>query len=179
MTRVDEPAASAAGLDCATPKSPKFGFHRTNVAGSLTGRGSVGTVLGHFWKELDPMPFFENTYAPILVLLFAALLFALTPLALAWLWARKFSPGKPGTIKNATYECGLESKGDAWVQFKADYYLYAIMFLIFDVETIFLLPFAVAFTGLSAGAFVAMMIFLLLLVEGLVWAWQKGVLTWR
>jgi len=65
------------------------------------------------------------------------------------------------------------------VHFKAEYYLYAIIFLIFDVETIFLLPFAVAFKGLGAGAFVAMMIFLLLLVEGLAWAWQKGVLTWR
>jgi NADH-quinone oxidoreductase subunit A len=109
----------------------------------------------------------------------AALLFALAPLGLAWLWAKKFSPRKPGPGKNAIYECGLESKGDAWVQFNAEYYLYAIIFLIFDVETLFLLPFAVAFQGLTAGAFIAMMIFLLLLVEGLVWAWQKGVLTWK
>ena len=65
------------------------------------------------------------------------------------------------------------------MQFKAEYYLYAIIFLIFDVETIFVLPFAVAFNGLSAGAFVAMMVFLLLLVEGLFWAWRKGVLTWE
>jgi NADH-quinone oxidoreductase subunit A len=113
------------------------------------------------------------------VLLVAAILFALTPLGLAWLWAKKFSPRKPGPGKNAIYECGLESKGDAWVQFKAEYYLYAIIFLIFDVETIFLLPFAVAFGGLTVGACVAMMVFLLLLVEGLVWAWQKGVLTWK
>ncbi len=53
------------------------------------------------------------------------------------------------------------------------------MFLIFDVETIFLLPFAVSFAGLPAGAFIAMMIFILLLAEGLVWAWQKGVLNWK
>lgn len=118
-------------------------------------------------------------YLPILILMIAAVGFALTPLGLAWLWARRFSPRKPGRDKNATYECGLESKGDAWVQFKAEYYLYAIMFLVFDVETIFLLPFAVAFTKLSAGAFVAMMIFLGLLVEGLLWAWNKGVLTWK
>jgi NADH-quinone oxidoreductase subunit A len=115
----------------------------------------------------------------IFVLLLAAVLFALTPLALAWLWAKKFSPRKPGPGKNAIYECGLESKGDAWVQFKAEYYLYAIIFLIFDVETIFVLPFAVAFSGLSVGAFVAMMVFLLLLAEGLFWAWRKGVLTWN
>jgi NADH-quinone oxidoreductase subunit A len=113
------------------------------------------------------------------VLLVAAILFALTPLGLARLWAKKFSPRKPGPGKNAIYECGLESKGDAWMQFKAEYYLYAIIFLIFDVETIFLLPFAVAFGGLTVGACVAMMVFLLLLVEGLVWAWQKGVLTWK
>ncbi len=121
----------------------------------------------------------SNPYLLILVLLAGALGFALVPLGLAWLWAKKFSPRKPGPDKNAIYECGLESKGDAWVQFKAEYYLYAIVFLIFDVETIFLLPFAVAFTGLPVGAFIAMMVFMLLLVEGLVWAWQKGVLTWK
>ena len=101
------------------------------------------------------------------------------PLLLAVLWARFFSPKKPGASKNATYECGIDVKGTGWIQFNADYYLYAIVFLVFDVETIFLLPFAAAFTGLSAGACVAMLIFLLLLIEGLVWAWAKGVLTWR
>ena len=125
------------------------------------------------------MPAADHSYLPVILLLLGAAAFALGPLALAWLWAKKYSPRKPGPSKSATYECGLESKGDAWVQFKADYYLYAILFLIFDVETIFLLPFAVAFTGLAAGAFIAMMVFLLLLVEGLVWAWQKGVLTWK
>ena len=109
----------------------------------------------------------------------AAVLFALVPLGLARLWARSFSPQKPGPEKNATYECGVESTGDAWVQFKSEYYIYAIVFLIFDVETIFLLPFAVAFTGLSVGGFGAILIFLLLLVEGLIWAWRKGVLTWK
>jgi len=120
-----------------------------------------------------------SPYLLIVVLLVGAAGFALTPLVLAWLWAKKFSPRKPGKDKNAIYECGLESKGDAWVQFKAEYYLYSIIFLIFDVETIFLLPFAVAFNRLSVGAFVAMIVFLLLLVEGLAWAWQKGVLTWK
>ena len=124
----------------------------------------------------------QGEYNPnffMVVLLLGAIGFALTPLLLAHLWANKFSPNKPGPDKNAIYECGLESKGDAWVQFKSEYYLYGIIFLIFDVETIFLLPFAVSFTGLGVGAFIAMMIFLLLLVEGLVWAWHKGVLTWR
>ena len=108
-----------------------------------------------------------------------AVVFAVTPLILARLWAAKFSPQKPGPEKNATYECGLEAKGDTLVQFRSQYYLYGIIFLIFDVEVVFLLPFAVAFTGISVGAFVAMMIFILLLVEGLAWAWAKGVLVWQ
>jgi NADH:ubiquinone oxidoreductase subunit 3 (subunit A) len=120
-----------------------------------------------------------SPYLFIVILMVAAALFALTPLALAWIWARYFSPAKPGQIKNSTYECGLESKGDAWIQFRSEYYLYGIIFLIFDVETIFLLPFAAAFTGLSVGGFLAMMLFLLLLVEGLVWAWTKGILEWK
>lgn len=64
------------------------------------------------------------------------------------------------------------------MQFQSQYYLYAIIFLIFDVEAIFLVPFAVAFTELSVGAFVAMLVFLLLLLEGLIWAWSKGCLNW-
>lgn len=107
------------------------------------------------------------------------LLAALVPLGLAWLWARLFSPNKPGPSKNATYECGLDAKGTGWVQFKSDYYLYAIVFLVFDVETIFLLPFATAFKDLSVSACLAMLLFLLLLVEGLVWACVKGVLAWK
>lgn len=119
-----------------------------------------------------------SPYTFIALLILATLLFALTPLLLAWLWAKKFSPRKPGLEKNATYECGLESKGDAWIQFKSEYYLYAIVFLVFDVEAVFLLPFAVAFGGLSVGACLGMLVFVLLLAEGLVWAWKKGVLTW-
>src|SRR5215470_719176 len=123
-----------------------------------------------------------ESYSPYLFLaVFAAVafLFAVGPLILARVWAMFYAPPKPGREKNAIYECGLESRGDAWVQFRSEYYLYGIIFLIFDVETIFLLPFAVAFTGLGAGAFISLMVFLLLLVEGLVWAWRKGVLTWK
>jgi NADH-quinone oxidoreductase subunit A len=120
----------------------------------------------------------NSIYLPVIVLLLAAIGFALSPLLLAWLWAKKFSPHKPGPSKNAIYECGLESVGDAWIQFKPGYYLYGIIFLVFDVETIFLLPFAVAFTGFSMAESVAMAIFLLLLIEGLVWAFQKNVLVW-
>lgn len=125
------------------------------------------------------MPVEHDAYLALLVLLGCALLFAVAPLALARLWARKFAPARPGPVKNATYECGLESKGDPWVRFGSGYYLYAIVFLFFDVEAVFLLPFAAAFPELPAGAFVAMLVFLFLLAEGLVWAWHKGVLTWK
>jgi len=107
-----------------------------------------------------------------------ALVFPVAPLVLAWLWRRFFQTPKPGAAKNATYECGIESQGEAQIQFQSQFYLYCIIFLIFDVESIFLVPFAVAFTGLPFGAFVAILIFLLLLLEGLVWAWGKGCLTW-
>jgi NADH:ubiquinone oxidoreductase subunit 3 (subunit A) len=121
---------------------------------------------------------FIDIYGPIAILMIAAVGFAISPLVMAWLWAKKFSPRKPGPVKNATYECGLESKDDALIPFRPEYYLYAIVFLIFDVEAVFLLPFAVAFNGLTVGASIAMLIFLLLLAEGLVWTWRKGILTW-
>jgi NADH:ubiquinone oxidoreductase subunit 3 (subunit A) len=120
----------------------------------------------------------SSPYFSLAVLFAVALGFGLAPLGLAWLWQKVFSPAKPNAIKNDIYECGLHSRGDAWVQFRSAYYLYAIIFLIFDVEAIFLLPFAVAFTGLGAAACVSMLVFVLLLIEGLAWAWAKGVLTW-
>lgn len=120
----------------------------------------------------------NGPYLPVVVLLLAAIAFAVSPLVLAWMWAKKFSPHKPGPSKNAIYECGLESTGRPWVQFNPGYYLYAIVFLVFDVEAVFLLPFAVAFTGLTATECIAMLVFLLLLVEGLLWAYKKNVLVW-
>jgi NADH-quinone oxidoreductase subunit A len=122
---------------------------------------------------MTPSPYFF-----LVIFTGVALIFPVMPLALAWLWRRFFQPPKPGTAKNATYECGVESLGEAQIQFHSQFYLYAIIFLIFDVESIFLVPFAVAFTGLTLGAFVAILIFLLLLLEGLVWAWGKGCLNW-
>src|ERR1700752_475676 len=119
-----------------------------------------------------------NPYLFIVIFIGVAVTFPLMPLALARLWRKFFQPPKPGVQKSATYECGVESIGDAQIQFQSQYYLYAIIFLIFDVEAVFLVPFAVAFTGLPLGAFIAILVFLLLLVEGLVWAWGKGCLNW-
>ena len=119
-----------------------------------------------------------SPYLFLIIFAAVAIAFPIMPLGLAWLWRRFFQPPKPGAAKNATYECGVESLGDAQIQFQSQFYLYCIIFLIFDVESIFLVPFAVAFTGLPFGAFIAILIFLLLLLEGLVWAWGKGCLSW-
>ncbi len=128
--------------------------------------GSVG--------PMNPHPYlFLGTFFLI------AVAFPFVPLGLARLWAIAFSPQKPGPQKNATYECGLESRGDPLVRFKPDYYLYGILFLVFDVESVFLIPFAVKFLELPLGAVLAMLLFVLLLVEGLAWAWLKGVLGWK
>jgi len=120
-----------------------------------------------------------HPYGFLALFLTVAAAFPLGLLAMARWWARVMQPAKPGALKNAVYECGVEPTGDSWIQFKAHYYLYAILFLIFDVEVLFLLPFAVAFTGLSAGAVLVMLVFVLLLAEGLVWAWHRGHLEWR
>src|SRR6202011_1401022 len=122
---------------------------------------------------MSPDPYFF-----LIIFAGVALVFPLMPLGLAWVWRRSLQPPKPGPQKSATYECGVESIGEARVQFQSQYYLYCIIFLIFDVEAVFLVPFAVAFTGLPFGAFIAILVFLLLLLEGLVWAWSKGCLDW-
>ena len=120
-----------------------------------------------------------HPYAFLALFLAVAIAFPLVMLTVARVWFRFFQPPKPSEAKNDVYECGLPSSGDSWIQFKAHYYLYAILFLIFDVELLFLLPVAVAFTGLSTGALVTMLVFILLLAEGLVWAWQRGHLDWQ
>ncbi|HVT73117.1 MAG TPA: NADH-quinone oxidoreductase subunit A [Lacunisphaera sp.] len=121
----------------------------------------------------------SHPYAFLALFLAVAIAFPLIMLGVAALWVKFYQAPKPGPRKNATYECGLAPSGDSWIQFKAHYYLYAILFLIFDVEILFLLPFAVAFTGLSTGALAAMLVFILLLAEGLVWAWHRGYLEWK
>ncbi len=88
------------------------------------------------------------------------------------------APKRPGAIKQSTYECGLETVGDAWVQFKVQYYLYALIFVLFDVETVFLYPWAVAYNALPLLALFEMIVFLLILGIGLVYAWRKGALEW-
>src|SRR3954464_12841041 len=121
----------------------------------------------------------DHPYAFLALFAMVAVAFPLILLSVAQLWFRFFQPAKPSATKNDVYECGVASTGDSWIQFKAHYYLYAILFLIFDVEVLFLLPFAVAFTGLSTGALVPMLVFALPLAEVLVWALQRGHLEWK
>lgn len=121
----------------------------------------------------------SHPYAFLALFVGVAVAFPIVLLGVAQLWFRVFQPPKPSAIKNDVYECGVAPTGDSWIQFKAHYYLYAILFLIFDVEVLFLLPFAVAFTGLSTGSLLAMLVFVLLLAEGLVWAWHRGHLEWK
>jgi len=87
-------------------------------------------------------------------------------------------PKKPNPIKQTTYECGIETVGDSWVQFKAQYYIFALVFLVFDVETVFLFPWAVKIGGLGWFAVIEGVIFILILIAGLVYTWRKGMLEW-
>jgi len=89
-----------------------------------------------------------------------------------------FGPKKPNPIKQSTYECGIEPIGEGWVQFKAQYYIFALVFLVFDVETVFLFPWAVRLGQLGLFAVVEGIVFILILVAGLVYTWRKGMLEW-
>jgi NADH:ubiquinone oxidoreductase subunit 3 (subunit A) len=88
------------------------------------------------------------------------------------------SPKKPNPIKQSTYECGMETVGENWVQFNAQYYIFALVFLVFDVETVFLFPWAVSLGGLSLFAVLEGIVFILILIAGLIYAWRKGMLEW-
>lgn len=99
-------------------------------------------------------------------------------LALPVIGSKLLSPRKPNDIKDAVYESGLETEGETWVQFKSQYYIYAIIFVIFDIETVFLYPWAAAYNQLALFALVEMGIFILILLTGLFYAWRKGALEW-
>jgi NADH:ubiquinone oxidoreductase subunit 3 (subunit A) len=89
-----------------------------------------------------------------------------------------FGPKKPNAIKMATYECGVETVGDTWVQFKVQYYIYGLIFLVFDIELIFLFPWAMAYNQLDFFAFGAGLLFIFLLADALIYAWRKNALEW-
>jgi NADH:ubiquinone oxidoreductase subunit 3 (subunit A) len=105
---------------------------------------------------------------------FVGLLIPVGAITVAWI----LGPKKPNSIKQSTYECGIETVGDSWVQFKAQYYIFALVFLVFDVETVFLFPWAVKLGQLGLFAVIEGIIFILILIAGLVYTWRKGMLEW-
>ena len=112
--------------------------------------------------------------------LFIGIFLVLAPVmpGLALVIPRLVAPRKPNKLKMETYECGIETVGPSWVQFRVQYYIFALVFLIFDVETVFLYPWAVAFNQLPFFAVLEGVLFILILAAGLFSAWRKGVLEW-
>ena len=88
-------------------------------------------------------------------------------------------PKKSTPIKRSVYECGIETVGETRIQFRAQYYIFALVFLVFDVEAVFLYPWAVAYTQLGLYAVFEGLLFVMILVGGLVYAWKKGALQWK
>jgi len=119
-------------------------------------------------------------FGRVVVLLGAALAFPALPLSVSYLFYRlRFRPERPDPIKEATYECGVIAEGGSWGQFNARYYLFALGFVIFDVEVIFLYPWAVQHAELPLVALVKAGIFMGILAFGLAYAWRRGALEWR
>ncbi len=111
------------------------------------------------------------------LLLLVAIVFALAPVMIQGILA----PRKRTLAKGDAYECGVKTYGETWVRFRIQYYIYAIMFVVFDIETVFLFPWATAyetFGKLGLFPLFEMVVFLLILAVGLVYAWAKGVLKW-
>ncbi|MGB2693779.1 MAG: NADH-quinone oxidoreductase subunit A [Dehalococcoidia bacterium] len=112
-------------------------------------------------------------------LLLFALAFPLIPIVASVVFGLfKIRPRRPNPIKQDTYECGVETEGDALGQFNARYYVYALIFVVFDVEVVFLYPWAVAFPHMGTGAFVAGALFLVILTVGFAYDWAKKALEW-
>jgi NADH-quinone oxidoreductase subunit A len=112
-------------------------------------------------------------------LLLLALVFPLGGIAFSWLLgALSIRPQAPDPIKEDTYECGVETEGTAWVQFNFRYYFYALLFVIFDVEAVFLYPWAVSFEKVAVAGFIEVLTFVIVLLIGLAYAWRKNALEW-
>ncbi len=98
--------------------------------------------------------------------------------AVAFLGARVVAPRRPSVAKLSTYECGIDPVGEGWAHTQIRYYVYAFLFVIFDVEAVFLFPWATVFDGLGMQGVIEMAIFIGILAVGLLYAYKKGVLKW-
>lgn len=114
-------------------------------------------------------------YLPVVVFTIVGFLFVAVTLGMS----RLVRPSAPTAAKTSTYECGAEPEGEAWKQFNPHYYLFALLFVVFDVEAAFLFPWAVAFRKVGAFAVAEMIIFVALLGLGLAWAWRRRALEWE
>jgi NADH-quinone oxidoreductase subunit A len=120
------------------------------------------------------------TFSYIGLFLIVVLLFAATTLLIP-LFLRFIGivPHKPNPIKTATYECGMETIGKSWVQFNFRYYFYALVFIALDILVVFLYPWAVNLRELKLFGFIGMLVFIILIAVGYVYAWKKRVLEWK
>ena len=114
-------------------------------------------------------------YGILAAFILFSIAFASAALIASWL----VQPKAPNKVKNETYECGMKLFGDSRIQFDIKYYMYALLFIIFDIEAVFLFPWAVAYNKLGLFALVEALIFILILVVGLVYAWKKDALKWQ
>jgi NADH-quinone oxidoreductase subunit A len=112
-------------------------------------------------------------------LLIVVILTAIALVAVALGIANAISPRSFNPQKGEAYECGIPTRGKSWMQFKVGYYLFAILFLMFDVETVFLFPWAVVVQDLGVYGLASIFFFLVILVLGLAYAWRKGALEWK
>lgn len=112
-------------------------------------------------------------------LLIVVILTAITLVAAALGISNAISPRSYNPQKGEAYECGIPTRGRSWMQFKVGYYLFAILFLMFDVETVFLFPWAAVVQELGVAGLVNIIFFLFILVLGLAYAWKKGALEWK
>src|SRR5574344_255250 len=112
-------------------------------------------------------------------LLVVVILTAIALVAVALGIARAVSPRSYNPQKGEAYECGIPTRGRSWMQFKVGYYLFAILFLMFDVETVFLFPWAVVVKQSGTGGLLCVLFFMFILVLGLAYAWRKGALEWK
>ena len=114
-------------------------------------------------------------YFPVFLFILVGLAIGVIPQALGWI----LGPNRPDAEKNSPYECGFEAFEDARMKFDVRYYLVAILFILFDLEIAFLVPWAVAFTDIGLTGFLAGVVFLAILVVGFAYEWKKGALDWE
>jgi NADH-quinone oxidoreductase subunit A len=122
-------------------------------------------------------------YGYVLVFLLAGIFFILGAFVTGWVLSPNGLLGLQNDYKKEiledTYECGVETYGTSWFRFNVSFYLYALLFVIFDIETVFLYPWAISFRKLGMPGFLEMIVFILILLVGLAYAWKKEALKWE